>query len=556
MSTVLSTLAEGGQTWAHRVRMVRQVVKIALTLSFSVGCIYFLYQNYMIDLNYHISFWYYLKSTLASFIYDEVAINTEYWSKAAHEHYSGDNVLVNISKLHRVLDPYVDYWLRFEQYALKKSFLLSGYVLGIAFVFFFFRGGIAKKKKHISGQRIVPAWCLRNKLKISGNASSISIGNIPMLKNSETQHVLISGGTGTGKSTCIHEILSQLRDKGSRAVILDATGEYVSRYYREGKDVILNPFDERGVNWHPWIECKEVYDYNSIAESFIPTSNNENEGYWRTSAQTVFSALLEKTASAKSTAGLVQLMSYEPLSDLASYLEGTRAYAHVDPNSERTASSIRSVACSFIQCLEFLKDTDNPFSIRDWVQGDKEDSFLFICSSVAQRDTLRPLVSTWLSVAIKSLIQMTPDLERRLWFVIDEMPALQRIKGLETFVAEGRKYGGCGLFAIQSPAQLENIYGWKQAQVIIANCLTKVVFAEQDPKIAEEISKVFGSKEVKEFQEGISYGAHEMRDGVSVSGHVKNSPVISPTDIQNLKKFHAYLRLPGSFPISEITVTI
>ena len=222
------------------------------------------------------------------------------------------------------------------------------------------------------------------------------------------------------------------------------------------------------------MECKEIYDYDALAESFIPSSNSENEGYWRTAAQSVFSALLQKTKDARSTKGLVQLLSYIPLAEMASYLEGTKAYAHIDPNSERTASSIRSVACSFIQSLEYLQDTTDPFSISDWVKSDNDDSFLFLCSNTAQRDSLRPLVSTWLSVAIKSLLQMKPDINRKLWFVIDEMPALQRIKGLETLVAEGRKYGACGLFAIQSPAQLDNIYGWKVAQVIMGNCLTNI----------------------------------------------------------------------------------
>lgn len=507
----------------------------------------------MVDSNYHMSMWYYLKAFLGSLLSDEISVNCAFWSQASHEYFAGNTVNLPTSKVLRVTSPYYESWIQFEIYAFRKALTFSIYTLFISMTFFFVRGGASKKKKHISGQKVVSAWVLRNKLRLFGKASSIYIGNVPMLKDSETQHVLISGGTGTGKSTCIHQMLSQIRKKGQRAVILDATGEFVSKYYREGKDIILNPFDDRSSDWHPWAECKESYDYDSISESFIPSSNNESEGYWRSAAQSVFSALLQKTESAKSISGLVQILSYEPLAGMASYLEGTRAYAHIDPNSERTASSIRSVACSFAQCLEFIKDTEDPFSIREWVQNEDDDSFLFICSSVAQRDTLRPLVSTWISVAIKSLIQMKPDLHRRLWFIIDEMPSLQRIKGLETFVAEGRKYGGCGLFAIQSPAQIENIYGWKQAQVIIANCLTKVVFAEQDPKIAEDLSKMFGNREVKEYQEGISYGAHEMRDGVNVSGQVKTHPVVSPTDIQSLRKLTAYIKYPGNFPVSVLS---
>ena len=51
----------------------------------------------------------------------------------------------------------------------------------------------------------------------------------------------------------------------------------------------------------------------------------------------------------------------------------------------------------------------------------------------------------------------------------------------------------------------------------MGNCATRIVFAEQSSEIAYQISRTFGEKETKEYQEAISYGAHEMRDGVNIS---------------------------------------
>ena len=129
--------------------------------------------------------------------------------------------------------------------------------------------------------------------------------------------------------------------------------------------------------------------------------------------------------------------------------------------------------------------------------------------------------------------------------MIDELPTLQKLKELELFVTESRKYGGCGLFALQSPAQLEKIYGRSSAHTIIGNCSTRVIFAEHDPEISKAISLSLGEAEVKEYQEGISYGAHEVRDGVNLSLQTRNLPIVSPTDIQSLESNHAYVRLPG-----------
>jgi type IV secretory pathway TraG/TraD family ATPase VirD4 len=151
---------------------------------------------------------------------------------------------------------------------------------------------------------------------------------------------------------------------------------------------------------------------------------------------------------------------------------------------------------------------------------------------------------------------MQPDLNRRLWFVVDELPSLNRLKDLEFFLSEGRKYGGCGLFAFQSPSQLEAIYGPLIARTIMSNCMTKIVFTEQDPETADKISRAFGEREIREFNEGVSYGAHETRDSVNLSSHKKNIPLVSVTDIQSLERNRAFVKLPGNMPITKIKLSI
>ena len=95
-----------------------------------------------------------------------------------------------------------------------------------------------------------------------------------------------------------------------------------------------------------------------------------------------------------------------------------------------------------------------------------------------------------------------------------------------------RGNGGCGLFALQSPAQMEEVYGRAAAQTIIGNCGTRVIFSEHDPEVAAKISRSLGEAEIKEYQEGLSYGAHEVRDGVTLSLQSKKQPLISPTGIK------------------------
>jgi type IV conjugative transfer system coupling protein TraD len=390
----------------------------------------------------------------------------------------------------------------------------------------------------------------------TGRASYIKVSTVPLVKGTETQHILITGGTGSGKTNCLHHILPQIRKNRHRAVIVDTTGTFVARYFREGKDYLLNPFDTRSVTWNPWAECKSKADIEDLAECFIPCSYSEHEDYWRNASRALFSSLMQKMELTKKTSDLTRWILFESLSKLCNYIQGTKGAAHIDINSEKTAASIRSVASSFLSCLEFLNDTDEPFSIRDWLHNKNDESWLFLSCTTAERASIRPLLSCWFSIATRSLIQIAPDFDRRIWYIVDELPSLNKLKDLEVFLAEGRKYGGCALLALQSIAQLEAIYGRETAKIILGNCTTKIAFSEQDPETAGKISKSFGEREYKEYQEGLSYGAHEARDGVTLSLQTRSAPLISPTEIQSLKRNHAFLKLPENLPITKIKLKI
>ena len=62
------------------------------------------------------------------------------------------------------------------------------------------------------------------------------------------------------------------------------------------------------------------------------------------------------------------------------------------------------------------------------------------------------------------------------------------------------------------------------------------------------MSSFFGEVQTRETQEGISYGANEIRDGVNLSSVERTRPSVSPSDILSLKNLEAFLKLPGNIP--------
>ncbi|MDB2613592.1 ATPase, T2SS/T4P/T4SS family [Chlamydiales bacterium] len=552
----MSLINTGGQTLAHNMRMMRQVLKYGLGasfFSFIMTSLLFLH-----NLNFIFCgklFFYRFYSFIAKIIgLSHIDIDSNF-VRSIGLLASGKTQVIAIEKLDTAILPLYFSLLEIVLESFWVSFAVSIVVFGLFLLMFFVRGKRIKRIRHISGRKLISPTYLSLKIKLFRKASNLKLGPLNLLKNSETKHFLVTGGTGSGKTNCLNHILQQIQKRGERAIIVDTEGSFVSRFHREGVDTILSPFDKRSKSWSPWQEINSDKDYDSIAEGFIPNTYSENEAFWRNSAQVLLSALLKKLSSSNKISDLTRWILNEPLENLCAFLEGTDAAGHIDIKSERTASSIRSVAAQYIKCLTHLKDSEDPFSIKKWLQSE-DSSWLFISCKTEELTSIRPLLSCWISVSIDGLLSMGQDLDRRVWFILDEIPSLNRVSSLDRLVTLGRKYGACSLLSLQSPSQMDAIYGSNITKTIIGNCATRIVFSDNDPEVAHRISKAFGECEIEEPQEGISYGANEIRDGVNLSSVKKLKPVVSANSIQSLKENEAYIKLPGNWPITKVHLKV
>ena len=517
---MFKTLAGGGQTTAHGVRMLRQVIKIAILVALGVAIAYVLLK-----------------------VYDVPSI---YWK--AFPNYAKAAIKLDTS----ACDYWNDYIVELFEYT-GRQLKPAGQWAGIAFVsvlgVFQIRGLLGKRTKKVKNKSPIKRPLFKNPLH-----KGYYLGKASLPNTSENTHILVTGGTGSGKTNAFHHILGQVQKKKQKAIILDTTGIFVDRYYLEERgDIILNPFDAKGrsKHWTPWLDAKNDIDREALAKSFIPTKAKDHDSFWKEAAATVFSSLLEVYAEPDDDddksiplEALTEMLLARPINELIYSLEGTSAMAHISKEGDKTTASIRSTAASYLNCLKHLETPKKGegFSITEWLKDESNDSWLFLACDTKSRDTMRPLLSAWYSTAMRALMSLPPSNDRRIWFVTDELPSMDKINGLNTCLTEGRKYGACALLATQSPSQLKDIYGHQQAQTITANCTTKVVFRESEPQNAEQLSRLFGNLELEETKEGLSYGANDMRDGVTQSKQRRNQATVTVTDIQNLKINHCYLR--------------
>ena len=370
----------------------------------------------------------------------------------------------------------------------------------------------------------------------SGNKYPITIGGVEIPRDEESSHFLFAGGPGMGKSVAISQMLETVRERNERAIVYDPTGEYLQWFYRKG-DKILNPLDARSEPWTPWSDADNRADFESIASGLI--ADDERQPFFPQSARALLVAILETT---KSVLEMTRLIMGSENDELIELVKKCGLLGLV--GSSQTFSNSRASMTAPTTCLRYLRDTkpgERPFSIRRWVMNEDQNkgSWLFLTSRADQRTTLRPLLSLWLDVAINGVMMLSPNRERRLWLMVDELPTLQKMLKIAVAMAECRKYGLCVVTGIQTIAQLKDVYGIHGAETMLGLPQTQTIARLPDPDTAAWASKAIGSRNLT--REVLSESSNSSGGGESSSFQNVTEDTILPSQIQSLPKLEAIL---------------
>ncbi len=595
----MTTLTQGGQTSIHSFRMGVTIIRFILRFFIimfiiSLGMVFYTKTDKQTLRNNHN----YYQAKLI-FLYQK-DLNHEITIKDS----AGNNVKVAIGRL--IHNKYLIYsknkTIKNIKQSLKLSIILSS-ILTLGLIIHFIRKGTELgKSKHIRGGSVIKpklltrivkkhnkrilfmprlAYKTRRILVIMGildkskpynkrqkQYKPYKIANkIPYPAHTETQHTIITGGSGTGKTQMLKHLLTQIKAKGDRAIVYDKMGSFIPHFYEEAKgDIILNPFDKRSPIWSIFNEVEETLQLDSIASALMPITKNISDPFWVQASRTIFTSVAGKMKEQGETSNknLVDNLLKTDLSDIAKIIKGTPAQAIIDERSPKTALSVMSVLSTYLSSLKYLKDAkpnkdgevEKTFSIRNWVKNDDSSSFLFISSRGDQHESLKPLISTWLEIAINSLLSLKQDQNRRIWIILDELPSLHTLPSLNSGIAESRQFGGCFVLSLQLMAQLRSIYGKDDAETISGLAKTRIIFSSPDEDTARWCSNSLGKKEQEDVKKNISYGASEIRDGVSLNTHQTTENLVIPTEIMNLHNLECYIKLPFNFPITKTKIKV
>ena len=438
-------------------------------------------------------------------------------------------------------------------------------VIALFLAWFWWRGVRLSRQRRIRGAELVTAGELRRRVRplhlrardrMPGWKAlrPYAVAGIPYPERTETQHTIVSGTTGSGKTVLISDLVAQIRAKGERCVIYDKMGSYTAAFFDAGRDVLLNPLDARAPRWSPFYEARNPRDFDMMAAALIPQQKDTVDPFWVTAARQLFAngaGVLRQKGETRNRVLVERLLKTE-LTELAQAMEGTVAQSIVDPDNPKTALSVRAMLTANLSALEFLPDEGKPFSIREWISDEDRTGFLFLTSRGDQHASLRGLISTWLEIAVNAMLSLAQDDGRRIWVILDELPTLHQVPSLQPGLAESRQFGGCFVLGVQVASALRDLYGRNGAETISGLCGTRVVLAAPDRDTAQWSADSLGRAEVEEVAEGFSYGANTIRDGVSLTPKRELRALALPSEIMRLENLAGYLKFPGPFPVASI----
>lgn len=418
------------------------------------------------------------------------------------------------------------------------------------------RGWRLRQDEHIRGGSIAEPVDLARRLGREGKASpDLRIGEVPIILNSETGHLLIAGTTGAGKSTLIESLLDAIRARGDRAIIADVGGETTARHWRCG-DPILAPLDARSESWSPTAEMRGMWDADRVAKVMCPDAVDARDREWQLYSQTLIAAVMQRLVERGEATNekLLYYLTIAPSDELQKLVAGLPAQTLFDTAAAKMQASVRGIIGSYLPAYRYLPGDAGvgAWSIRHWVESGS--GWLWLPYRDDQAAALRPLLSAWIGEAVSAILSLRPDPNRRIWMILDECASLGRVQALADALGKGRKYGLCAVLGVQSVAQLRQTYGREGAEVLTGTTNTWAVFRAGDPDTARWLADALGEREVERVDESLQYSAAETRDAISLHHKVERERIVLPTEIMQLPDLQCFVRLPGDYPISRTKI--
>lgn len=417
----------------------------------------------------------------------------------------------------------------------------------------------------LEGNRLEPSLPVPlvrgGRCSLVGCDSSGAASVVPVSDELLSSHLLFLGGTGTGKTNAIFQLVDQIRNSMTDQdvmVVFDTKGDFHKEFYAVGDTVISNDSkatSSTGVDY--WNLFGEIGKGESVEANVIEIAKTlfqerterTNQPFFPNAAKDLFcgvlthfvrshdvdsldNALLRSFFDQSSASELrAILQSHVDMKAMASYIADDRS-----PQTQGVLSELQQMVREIL-IGNFRKS--GAISVRDVIRS-KGGRCIFIEYDLGIGNLLTPIYRLLFDLAIKESLCRDKS-EGNVWFIIDEFRLLPNLQHVDNGVNFGRGLGAKFIIGVQSVEQIFHAYGEALARSILSGFMTTIAFRVNDTTTREFIKGLFGGNRKRE-----TFMASVQTRGVVEN--VRDGNVVEDWDLTNLKTGECVVGQPGEMP--------
>ena len=364
-------------------------------------------------------------------------------------------------------------------------------------------------------------------------------------KETEDGHVLVIGGAGSGKSSCI--AIPSLITWQDRIFAIDIKGELAEKSGRAA--AIFNPCANSDYGYDPYYLLHEsenkVQDAREIALCLIPMPADIKDPFWITSAQNLLTGcILHCHNLGLSFIETLEAIQITPVAIILDEIfQGSCTEAKMFVNQliglkSETLSGIFTELSNNIMVFatdpQLKKALSNPKAINPTLLERGEDVFLQIPEHKLEQ--WRGLLSLIVQQFLKHFERRPDGTATPVLFLLDEFARLGKIEVISNGLATLRSKKVHICILTQSLAQIDAIYGKVQRQVIADNCSYKAILRATDAETQEYFSKLVGTYDKQKVTQSANYEQYtKLGKGTSKSITTEEKRIIKPEEFAYLQ---------------------
>jgi hypothetical protein len=365
----------------------------------------------------------------------------------------------------------------------------------------------------------------------------------------ECRHGFAIGGTGSGKTVYMFRLITAAQRRGDKLLVHDVKGDFTAKL--PGPIVLLAPQDERSSIWDIAKDVRTETDASELAARLIVEGRDP---FWAQAAQSILLGwtlmLMRERGTDWGWSDLAKLAETSR-DDIAKAMERhyPAAMSFVEEANAMTSSVIASLKAPlmFVRQLGQAWPSNDPrprFSFSEWLTTDKVNERTVLFQSAPH---LQKLSAGWINAAVQlaASFAMSPALpdnprqtplekQRRIWFVLDELPALKKLPNIQDIIDKGRSKGLRLFAAVQTWEQLVETYGQNIADSWMSMTATLVALYSKGLS-AEKLSAIFGDAEYEVIRKSQTQNA-KGEISSSYSPNLEKRRVLLPSDFEKLGK--------------------